>query len=99
LSPCEREGLKRQLKDVVHGGSGRPSCREFGSPILFVRKSYDTLRICIDYRGLHEVTRKNACPLLIIDDTLDELKDANFYKYLHLVSWFWLASSRHGERC
>jgi hypothetical protein len=32
--------------------------------------------MCIDYRGLNEVTRKDAYPLPRVYGTLDELKDA-----------------------
>jgi hypothetical protein len=68
----------------------RPIHSEFSSPILFVRKAYGlSLRLCIDYRGLHEVTHKDAYPLPRVDDTLDELKDANFYANLDLAYGFW----------
>jgi hypothetical protein len=43
--------------------------------------------VCIDYRGLNE--GKDAYPLPRVDDTLDELKDANFYTHLDLASSFW----------
>jgi hypothetical protein len=39
LSHAERAELNRQLKDAVEAGLIRPSNNEFGSPILFVRKS------------------------------------------------------------
>jgi hypothetical protein len=89
LSPTERAELNRQLKDAVEAGLVRPSYCEFGSPILFVRKADGSLRLCIDYRSLNEVTRKDAYPLPRVDDTLDELKDANFYTHLDLASGFW----------
>jgi hypothetical protein len=89
LSPAERAELNRQLKDAVDAGFIRPSYSESGSPILFVRKADGSLRLCIDYRGLNEVTRKDAYPLPRVDDTLDELKDANFYTHLDLASGFW----------
>jgi hypothetical protein len=41
------------------------------------------------HRGLNEVTRKDAYPLPRVDDTLDELKDANLYTHLDLASCFW----------
>jgi hypothetical protein len=63
LSPAERVELNRQLKDAVEAGLVRPSYSEFGSPIRFVRKADGSLRLCIDYRGLNEVTRKDAYPL------------------------------------
>jgi hypothetical protein len=67
----------------------RPIYSEFGSPIIFVRKADGSLRLCIDYCGLNEVTRKDAYPLPRVDDTLDELKDTNFYTHLDLASGFW----------
>jgi hypothetical protein len=89
LSPAERAELNRQLKDAMETGLIRPSYCEFGSPLLFVRKANGSLRLCIDYRGLNEVTHKDAYPLPRVDDTLDELKDANFYTHLDLASGFW----------
>jgi hypothetical protein len=89
LSPAERAAPNRQLKDAVEAGLVRPCYNEFGSPILLVHKADGSLRMCIDYRGLNEVTRKDAYPLPHVDDTLDELKDANFYTHLDLAFGFW----------
>jgi hypothetical protein len=89
LSPVERAELNRQLKDAVDAGLIRPIYSEFGSQILFVRKADGSLRLCIDYRGLNEVTRKDAYPLPRVDDKLDELKDAKFYTHLDLAFGFW----------
>jgi hypothetical protein len=88
LSLAHRAKLNRELKDAVDAGLIRPSYSEFGSPILFVRKADGSLRLCVDYRGLNEVTRKNAYPLPRMDDTRDELKDAKFYTHLDLASRF-----------
>jgi hypothetical protein len=93
LSPTERDELNRQLKDDVDDGLLRPSYNEFGSPIILVRKSYGSLRVCIDYRGLYKVTRKDAYPLPRVDDTIDE-HNANFYTHLDLASGFWQVQGR-----
>jgi hypothetical protein len=69
LSLAERAELNRQLKDAVDIGLIRLNHHEFGSPILFVRKADGSLRLCIDYRGLAEVTRKDTYPLPRVDDT------------------------------
>jgi hypothetical protein len=89
LSLGERAELYRQLKDAIEVGLIRPSYSEFGSPISFLREAYGSLRLCIDYRGLNEVTRKDAYPLPRVHDTLDELKDANFYTHIDLACGFW----------
>jgi hypothetical protein len=59
-----------------------------------VRKADDSLRLSIDYRGLNEVTRKDAYPLPRVDDTLDEPNDANFYPHLDMASRFWKVRAR-----
>jgi hypothetical protein len=89
LSHAELAELNRQLKDAMEIGLIRPSYSELGSPILLVRKAYGSVRLCIDYRRLNEVARKDAYPLPRVDDTLDELKDANFYTHLDLASGLW----------
>jgi hypothetical protein len=89
LSLAERAELNRQLKDAVEASLIRLIHCEFGSPIRFVRKADGSLRLCIDYRGLKEVSRKDAYALPCVDDTLDKLKDANFYIHLDLACGFW----------
>jgi hypothetical protein len=74
-------------------GMIRPSYNEFGSPIIFVRKADGSPRLCIGYRGLNEVTRMDAYPL--VDDTLEKLKDANFYTHLDLASGVWQVRVRN----
>jgi hypothetical protein len=88
LSHAERAELNGHLKDAMEAGLIRSSYNEFGSPILFVRQADGSLRLCIDYRGLDEVTRNDAYFLPRVDDTLDELQDANFYAHLDLASGF-----------
>jgi hypothetical protein len=73
----------------MEAGLIRSSHGEFGSPILFVSQADGSLRFCIDYNELNEVTRKDAYPLPHVYDTLDELKDANFNAHLDPASGFW----------
>jgi hypothetical protein len=72
LSHAERAELNRQLKDAMEAGLIRPIHSELGSPVLYVRKNDGSKRLCIDYRGLNEVTRKDAYPLPRVDDILDD---------------------------
>ena len=44
--------------------------------MLFVKKKDGTLRMCIDYRGLNDVTVKNKYPLPMIDELFDQLQGA-----------------------
>jgi len=39
--------------------------------VLFVKRKDRSLRLCIDYRELNRVTKKNKYPLLCINDLFD----------------------------
>ena len=53
-----------------------------------MKKSYGTLRLCIDYRKLNELTISNRYPLLRIDDTFDLLSGAKVFSQLALPQVF-----------
>jgi hypothetical protein len=80
--------LNRHLKDAIEAGLIRLIYSELGSQIIYMRKANGSLRLCIDYNGMNEVTCKDAYPLPRVDDTLDGLKDAIFYTHLDLASGF-----------
>jgi hypothetical protein len=56
---------------------------------MFLRKADGSLRLCIDYRALNEVTRKESSPLPRVDDTIYDLKDANYHTHLDLTFGSW----------
>jgi hypothetical protein len=83
------------LKDALEAALIRQSHIEFGSPFFtFVRKDDGFLPMCIDYRGLDEVTRKDTYPFPRVDDMLDELMDANFHTHFDLALGFWQVQGR-----
>jgi len=66
---------------MLDKGYIRPCVSPWGTPVLFVKKKYGTLRLCIDYRKLIKVTIINKYLLLRIDDLFDQLKgEAMFLK-------------------
>ena len=64
MSPAELKELKEQLKEVLDKGFIRPSVSPWGAPVLFLRKKHGSLRICIDYRQLNNITIKNKYSIL-----------------------------------
>ena len=57
--------LKKQLDQMLQKGYIRPSTSPWGSPAIIVDKKDGSLRMCVDYRQLNDVTIKNKYPLLI----------------------------------
>ena len=79
MTPAELQELKIQLKELLEKGFIRPSVSPWGAPVLFVKKKDGTLRLCIDYWLLNQVTIKNKYPLPRIDDSFDQLKSAGVF--------------------
>ena len=84
LSPKELEVLRNYLQENLKRGWIRPSKSPAGAPILFVQKKDGSLRLCVDYRGLNEITIKNRHPLPLVQESLDRLAGAKIYTKLDL---------------
>ena len=67
------ETFKTYIKTNLANGFIRPSKSPAGAPILFVHKANDSLQLCVNYRGLNNLTIKNRYPLLLIGESLDWL--------------------------
>ncbi|GBG86045.1 hypothetical protein CBR_g40946 [Chara braunii] len=83
----ELEELRRQIDEMIGKAWIKPSESEFGAPVLFVPKK-GKLQMCIDYRGLNRITRKNAYPLPRIDDLLDAAGGCKVFSKIDLKSGY-----------
>ena len=88
--PIGMQGVvKEELEKMLDKGIIEPSSSAWGSPIVLVRKKDNTVRFCIDYRKLNEVTTKDAYPLPRIEDNLDALQGSTLFSTLDLASGYW----------
>lgn len=88
LSASELAELKKQLEELLRAGFVSPSKSPFGAPILFVKKKDGTMRMCVDYRALNNLTIKNSYPLPRVDELFDRLQGAQFFSKIDLVSGY-----------
>lgn len=88
LSIAELDELKKQLDDLLAKKLIKPSTSPYGAPVLFVKKADGSLRMCVDYRGLNRITRKNRHPLPRIDELIDRFRGAQYFTKLDLISGY-----------
>jgi hypothetical protein len=88
MAPTELAELKLQIAELQQKGYIRPSLFPWGAPVLFVTKKDGSMRMCIDYRSLNEVTIKNKYPLPRIDDLFDQLQGAKYFSKIDLRSGY-----------
>jgi hypothetical protein len=66
------EAIQSMVKQEVIEQSMSP----WNSNPVLVRKSEGSLKFCIYFRGVHDITVKDSHPLTRIDDTIDALSGA-----------------------
>ena len=73
-----------QLQELLEKKYIRLSVSPWGAPVLFVKKKYGTIRLCIDYRHLNKVTVKNKYPFPRIDYLFDQMRGAKVFSKIDL---------------
>ena len=88
LSPLERAELERQIVYMSQMGWIQKSTSPWGSPVTFAPKEGGGLRLCVDLRGVNQLTIRNRTPLPRIDDLLDNVQGARVFSALDLAAGY-----------
>ncbi len=62
-----------------------------------MKKKNGSLRPCIDYRGLNNITVKNTYPLPLMSSAFERLQEASFFTKLDLHNAYHLVRIREGD--
>jgi hypothetical protein len=85
----ERKVIDDGVDGMLHGGVVERSHGAWGFPVVLVKKKDGTVRFCIDYRMLNDVTCKDVYPLPRIDETLENMHGAQRFSSLDLHAGYW----------
>jgi hypothetical protein len=81
---AHKDELERQCTTMIDQGIVRRSESAFSSSVLLIKKPDGSWRFCVDYRALNTLTVKDAFPIPVVEELLDELNGARFFTKLDL---------------
>ncbi len=97
LSQPETESMKTYIEEELAKGFIVPSTSPASAGFFFVKKKDGTLRPCIDYRGLNDITVKFRYPLPLVPPALEQLRSAKCFTKLDLRNAYNLIRIREGD--
>ena len=87
-----RYEVKKELMAMVEAGTVEPSVSPYASPVVIITKKDKTIRFCIDYRKLNQVTQFDPEPNAQIEYIIDRLGEAKYLSKVDLTKGYWQIS-------
>ncbi|KAL2094482.1 hypothetical protein ACEWY4_009201 [Coilia grayii] len=97
LSGPEKRPIEEYIADSLAAGIIRPSSSPAEAGFFFVGKKDGSLRPCIDYRGLNDITIKNRYRLPLLTTAFELLQGATVFTKLDLRNAYHLVRIREGD--
>jgi len=94
----KRAEVDEIIREMKSQGVIKESFSLWVSPTVLVKKKDGTLRFCIDYRKLNNVTVKDSYPLLKINNLFDQLSGNAWFTTLDLKMVDWQIKIRSEDK-
>lgn len=88
-SPSEKKVVREEVQKMLEHGVIRPSSSAWSSPIVLVQKKDGTVRFCIDFRKLNDITIKDVFPLPRTSDLLESFQGSKIFSTLDAAAGYW----------
>ena len=88
-SSKERKIIEEETNKMLSQGIIERSSSPWASPVVLVTKKDGSVRFCVDYRKLNNVTIKDVYPLPRIDDALSCLAGNKYFSTLDFTTGYW----------
>ena len=94
-----RDKVDKEIQKMLHEGIIERSDSPYNAPIVLVRKSDDSIRFCVDYRGLNALTQFDAEPMPCVEEIMGKLSGDRYMSKFDAAQGFWqvpmAAESKH----
>jgi len=97
LSKFKQEVLKEFIDENLTNGFICSMSLPHRAPVLFVKKKDGSLWLCVDFRSLNKITKKDRYPLSLISDLLDSPRKARIYTKIDLQHAYHLVCIAKGD--
>jgi len=98
LSKFEQEALKEFINENLTNGFIRSMSSPHEALVLFVKKKDGSLQLCVDFRSLNKIMKKDRYPLPLISDLLDSPCKACIYTKIDLQYAYHLVRIAKGDK-
>lgn len=89
VAQAMRPEVDQQIAKMLKSGIIRMSNSPWASPMVVVRKTDGSHRICIDFRKVNSVTVKDVFPLPRIQEVVDRLSGCQWISTFDMANGYW----------
>jgi len=82
------EIIDQQVGDMLKHGIVEPAASPWASNVVLAKKKDGSLRLCVDYRQINQITYQDTYPLPHIETCLNTLQGAKWFSTLDLRSGY-----------
>ena len=76
------------MKELLQAGVMKHSVNPFSSPIILVKKKFETWKMCIDYKHFNKLIGLDKFLIPTINELLDELHKTKYFSKINLKLGF-----------
>jgi hypothetical protein len=84
-----REKLDKEINSLLDAGIIEPSTGPFASPIVIVVKPDKSIRLCVNYKKLNQISQLDPEPMTLTEDIFDKLGGSKFYSKFDATKGFY----------
>ena len=89
VHPEKSEQIRKELDLMIKMGVIEESNSPWAPPVVLTPKPDGSIRFCVDYRRLNDVTLPDAYPLPRVEDLIDKVGQAKYLTKIDLSRGYW----------